>query len=171
VDCVTCHRGGIVSGRSHESISRPRAEHIRTLRKRFEQVEAASAETRPEQLVDLYLAVHSLRAEAELAKFGLVFQLSSTIEALLKKLLEDPKSSNAEGLPMIGKAVDMLGDICASKVGPDLTKEPTVQLLSAGNDLQTLMLALNSRLKPDKQETAAAVPGGLAVAELVGAGK
>ena len=147
-------------------------EHIRTLRKRFEQVEAASAETRPEQLVDLYLAVHSLRAEAELAKFGLVFQLSSTIEALLKKLLEDPNSSNAEGLPMIGKAVDMLGDLCASKVGPDLTKEPTVQLLSAGNDLQTIMTALKSRLNPDQQETAAAAtPNGLAVAELAGAGK
>lgn len=145
-------------------------EHIGTLRKRFEQVEAASEESRQEQLVDFYLAVHSLRAEAELAKFGLVFQLSSTIEALLKKLLEDSNSSIAGGLHMIGKAVDMLGELCASKVGPDLPKEPAVQILSPGDDLHALMIALKSRLKPDKQETAAAAPG-LAAAELVGAGK
>jgi DNA-binding response OmpR family regulator len=146
-------------------------EHVRTLRARFEQVEAAKDEERQEQLVDLYLAVHSFRAEAELAKFHPVVQLSSAVETRLKKLIEDSQNSGASNLEIIGDAMDLLEEIFASEAGAGLKGEPATEIANSGDDLQSLVLALRSRLKPVKQETPAATPAASPVVDLVAAGK
>jgi CheY-like chemotaxis protein len=142
-------------------------EHVRTLRARFEQMGKAKEEARQEHLVDLYLAVHSFRAEAELAKIHPVVQLSSAVEARLKKWLEDSKHSDPSSLGMIGDALEMLGNILASRIGADLANESAAQ----SDDLEAIMHALQLRLKSDKQETAAARPGALLIGDLVAAGK
>jgi CheY-like chemotaxis protein len=145
-------------------------EHIRTLRARFEQVEAAGDQQRQEQLVDLYLAVHSFRAEAELANFHPVVQLSSAVEGRLKKLIEDSQNSGASNLEIIGDAMDLLEEIFASDLGAGLTSGPAVEIANSG-DLQSLVLALRTRLKPMKQETPEATPAASPVVDLVAAGK
>jgi DNA-binding response OmpR family regulator len=146
-------------------------EHVRTLRTRLEQVGAAKEEAKQEHLVDLYLAVHSLRAEAELAKFQPVVQLSSAVEVQLKKIIEDPKNSSASNLKMIGDALDLLGEIFALKTGADLASESAMQILLTGNDLETLMLAIRTRLKPEKEEVPAPLGESSPAEELVAAGK
>jgi CheY-like chemotaxis protein len=146
-------------------------EHIRTLRTRFEQVGTAREGARQEHLVDLYLAVHSFRAEAELTNFHPVVQLSSAIEARLKKLIEDSKNPDASNLEMIGGALKLLADIFGSKVGADLASEPAMQNLSSGDDLETLMVALRARLKADKQQTPSATCDTVPVGELAAVGK
>ena len=146
-------------------------EHIRTLRSRFEHVEAARDEERQEHLVDLYLAIHSFRAEAELAKFHPVVQLSAAIEARLKNLIENSQNSGASNLEIIGDAMDLLEDIFASEVKEGLRGETAMEIVNSGDDLQSLMLAVRSRLKPDKLEIPAATPAAVPVVDLVAAGK
>jgi CheY-like chemotaxis protein len=146
-------------------------EHIRTLRARFEQVAAAKDEDRQEHLVDLYLVVHSLRAEAEVANFQPVVQLTSAVEGRLKKLIEDSNNSGTSNLEMIGDAFELLEDIFASRCGADLANERVTQNLSSGDDLDTLMVALRSRLKPDQQDTPSPTSDSAAVGGLAAVGK
>jgi CheY-like chemotaxis protein len=146
-------------------------EHIQTLRTRFEQVGTAREEARQEHLVDLYLAVHSFRAEAELANFHLVIQLSSAIEARLKKLIEESKNSGGANLQMIGDALELLADIFASKAGAYLASEPAMHSLSFGDDLDSFVVALRSRLNPDKQLTPSATSDTVPAGELAAVGK
>jgi CheY-like chemotaxis protein len=147
------------------------AEHVQTLRTRFEHAEMAREEVRQEQLVDLYLAVHSFRAEAELANFHLVVQLSSAIEGRLKKAIEDLKNSGASNLEMIGDALELLADIFVSNAGADLASEPAMQSLNSSNDLETFMAALRSRLKPDRQQMPSATSDAVTVGELTALAK
>jgi CheY-like chemotaxis protein len=146
-------------------------EHVQTLRKRLEQVEAASEEIRQEQLVDLYLAVHSIRAEAELANFRVVVQLSSAVEARLKSVIEDKANCSSTSLEMIGEAFDVLGDVLASRQETDLAKKPAMENLEPADDLDALVLALKNRLKPQRQESISAIAETLPVPDLVAAGK
>jgi len=144
--------------------------HIRTLRIRLEQVGTAGDAERQERLVDLYLAVHSFRAEAELANLPQVVGLSSAIEAQLKRSIEDAKNCGPNPGP-VGEALDLLGYIFASKVGGDLAHEPAMNTLSLGEDVQTLLAELASRLNPDQQQTASAMAEVSPAVDLVEAGK
>jgi DNA-binding response OmpR family regulator len=146
-------------------------EHVRTLRTRFEQVQMAKVEERQEHLVDLYLVVHSFRAEAELANVQPVVQLSGALEARLKKAVEEPANCVASTLEIIGRALDLLGDIFASKAGADLASNPAMQNVIPGQDLEALVLALRSLLKVDKEEVAAAKRDALPALDIVAAGK
>jgi CheY-like chemotaxis protein len=130
-------------------------EHIRTLRARFDQVGTAKEQERQELLVDLYLAVHSFRAEAELAKFPSVVQLSSGIEARLKTSVEGSRDFNPN-LGAVGEGLELLGNIFASKAGADLSPESSLQMLSVDEDVQKLLVALATRLTTDKGEAPAA---------------
>jgi hypothetical protein len=139
--------------------------HVRTLRIRLDQVGTVAEGERQERLVDLYLAVHSFRAEAELANFAPVVQLSSAIETRLKRLIEGAQSG-APNLGPLGEALDALGHIFASRVGADLAHAP-----NPGEDVQTLVAELASRLNSDQQQTALPAPGSSPAVDLVAAGK
>ena len=146
-------------------------EHVRTLRTRLEQVGAAKEAQKQEHLVDLYLAVHSFRAEAELANVPPVVQLSSAVEARLKKAVEDSTNGVASNLEMIGGALDLVEQVFASKAGADLLSEPATKNLAPGVDLESLVHAWRSVMKGDKKEVATARRDALPVVDLVAAGK
>jgi CheY-like chemotaxis protein len=144
--------------------------HVRTLRIRLEQVGTVAESERQERLVDLYLAVHSFRAEAELAKSHPVVQLSSALEARLKRLLEGAQNCGPD-LTSIREALDLLGHIFASKAGADLAHEPATQVLSLGEDIRAMVAEVASRLNPEQQQTALAMPGSSPAVDLVEAAK
>jgi len=144
--------------------------HVRTLRIRFEHVGTAGKEERQERLVDLYLAVHSFRAEAELAKFNPVVRLGSAVEGRLKKLIEDAQDCGSK-LEPVGQALDLLGYIFASRNGANVAQEPVTQILSISEDVQALLAEVASRLNPDQQQGATAIPDASSVVDFVAAGK
>jgi DNA-binding response OmpR family regulator len=145
-------------------------EHIRTLRTRFDEVGTAKEQERQELLVDLYLAVHSFRAEAELAKFPSVVQLGSAIEARLKRSVEGSRDFNPN-LGTVGEGLEMLGNIFASKAGAHLSSESSLQMLSLDEDMQKLLLALATRLTTDKDQAPAAIQEPSPVVDLIAVGK
>jgi CheY-like chemotaxis protein len=144
--------------------------HVRTLRIRLDQVGTVAEKERQERLVDLYLAVHSFRAEAELANFHPVVQLSSAVEARLKRLIEGAQNCGPN-LGQVGEALDALGSIFASRAAADLAHEPATQILNPGEDIQALVVQMVSRLNSDQQQTAVPVPGSSPAIDLVAAGK
>jgi hypothetical protein len=144
--------------------------HVRTLRIRLEQVGTVAESERQERLVDLYLAIHSFRAEAELAKSHPVVQLSSALEAQLKRLIEGAQNC-APDLTSIREALDLLGYIFASKAGVDLAHESAAQVLSLAEDIQGMVAEVASRLNPEQQQTALAMPGSSPAVDLVEAAK
>jgi CheY-like chemotaxis protein len=144
--------------------------HVRTLRIRLDQVGTVAERERQERLVDLYLAVHSFRAEAELSNFHPVVQLSSAVEGRLKSLIEAAQSGSPDVEP-IGEALDALGQIFAAMSGADLAHESATQVLNPGEDIQALVEKAVSRLNSHQQQTALAMPGASPAADLVAAGK
>jgi DNA-binding response OmpR family regulator len=144
--------------------------HVRTLRIRLDQVGTVAEAERQERLVDLYLAVHSFRAEAELANSHPVVQLSSAVEARIKRIIEGAQSC-APNLGPVGEALDLLGYVFASRSGPDLAHEPGTQILNPGEDIQALVVEMVSRLNSDHQQTALSIPGSSPAVDLVAAGK
>ncbi len=91
--------------------------HIRDLRNHFEQIGQATAEEmRQEMIVNLYLAAHSLAAEADLAKLDSILETASELEGLLKTMVEDPKSASSSTLEKAGSALKSLDELCTEEV-------------------------------------------------------
>jgi CheY-like chemotaxis protein len=103
--------------------------HIRDLRNHVEQInQAASEEIRQEMVINLYLAVHSLAAEAELAKLRSIFQTASTLEALLKTFVEDSNTSTASTLSLAATALELLDELSAQVKAADADEAPAEEL-------------------------------------------
>lgn len=116
--------------------------NIQTLQERLDHfTDARNDAERQEVIVDLYLAVHSLSAEAKLAKLDTIFLLSSALETLFKKLVEEPKSSMASAVELAEAALDLLNDFCETRPTANLN-EPPIRILLATDDpvAQTISL-------------------------------
>lgn len=94
--------------------------------------EATDEAFRQEIIVELYLAVHSLAAEANLAKLQTIFQLSSFVEALLKKFVEET-GSTMTSLSIVAHAFELIHDLCDAKFTANLADQP-LQLLVVADD-------------------------------------
>ncbi|MEY2427949.1 MAG: hypothetical protein QOJ40_834, partial [Verrucomicrobiota bacterium] len=87
----------------------------------------------PDFLGDLYVGVHSLKSDAERAGLQALSRLSSSLEAMLKKLLEKPKLCTPSTLDTAAAALDLLAKLCQSRSNPDLASSP-VRLLVVDDD-------------------------------------
>jgi PleD family two-component response regulator len=96
--------------------------------------QTGNADARQEILVDLYLRIHSWSLNASLAGLVPAFQVSSALEALLKKLLEHPKNFTASTRQTIAAAVDLLQDLCVRELKVGLITDPPFRLLVVDDD-------------------------------------
>jgi CheY-like chemotaxis protein len=120
---------------------------------------ATDEEERKDILGGLYIQIHSLSSEAEQAELRSAFRLSAALQALLKKLLEQPAlsiASTASTADTAAAALDLLDDLCRSRLNPDLANPP-LQILVVDDDpvarraiSGALQLALE---KPDSAES------------------
>ncbi len=90
--------------------------------------------TRQEMLGDLYLRLNALIPERDSIKTHPAVRMSAAIEALIKKLLEDPKHGTSSTLFTLATAVDVLHELCAPGVRPDLASNPPFHMLVADDD-------------------------------------
>ena len=102
-----------------------------------QQLQAAQPDAEPadhlEFLGDLYLAVHKLGSEAQHAALDAAVRLSSSLESMLKKMLERPKAWTPSNVQAAAAALDLLLDLCRTGANPDLA-QPPVQLLVVDDD-------------------------------------
>ena len=88
-------------------------------------------------LAKLFLDVHSLNLGAEAAGLHPVRKLSSVLEGMLKKLVENTEYCSPSALSAAAAALALLDDLCHTRFDPDLGSRP-IRLLVVDDDLVAL---------------------------------
>lgn len=136
-------------------------EYLASLRKLLQEVSKAQSDSaRQGPLGDLYRQVHSLTSQAAAVGLQPVSRMASALEALLKELVDKPKSATPSTLRTVANAVDLLGSLCGRELRPDLVDNPPVRILVVDDDLlsrRAVTFALQKSFeRPDTAETSEA---------------
>jgi CheY-like chemotaxis protein len=95
---------------------------------------AAGPDDLQEFLGELFLGLHSLSLEAERAELRAVSRLISTLEGMLKKLLQNTSLCTPSALDAAAAALELLGELCdRPEANPDLARPP-VRILVVDDD-------------------------------------
>jgi CheY-like chemotaxis protein/HPt (histidine-containing phosphotransfer) domain-containing protein len=86
-------------------------ETLAVLRKLIRSVMDADPAAREPLLVDLYRKVHALVGSAGFVGFAEIAQLASVLEALLKEMMDQPKTVNDSTLRTVANAVEFTGEL------------------------------------------------------------
>jgi len=89
---------------------------------------------RQAMLVDLYRHICTFGPIPDCASLQPASQVAAAIEALLKKLLENPNNASSSTLQTLGTAIELLGDLCVPGLRADLATVPPVRLLVVDDD-------------------------------------
>jgi CheY-like chemotaxis protein len=110
--------------------------HLPPLRELFDAIfQTADEETRQKILAEIYVRVHSFAPKENLAAAAHpAMRLCSALEGFLRKLLEDPNHCTMSTLVTLASGLDLLQDLCASRLNPDLLSHPPIQLLVVDDD-------------------------------------
>ncbi len=119
---------------------------------------------RQEILGDFYVRFNSLMPKVDSTEGHPALRLSAALEGLLKKLLQNSKHGTSSSLLTIATAVDLLQDLCAMRVKPDLATNPPIRLLAVDDDpmarraiICALQMAFDQPESVDSGETALAL--------------
>ncbi|HEY0550996.1 MAG TPA: response regulator, partial [Verrucomicrobiae bacterium] len=112
---------------------------------------------RKKALFALYTLVDNLRTKAIGWDLRPVWQLSSALALLLKRLSEKCKEATPTTIRTVATAIDLLSDLCVPGVRPDLIINPPIAVLAVDDDplcLRAVMFALQkAEMTPDTAET------------------
>jgi CheY-like chemotaxis protein len=108
--------------------------HIEAIRTQLQTLSYTGIDSKgPDHLGDLYVSMHWLTTEAVRAELRAAARLSSTLQGLLKKLLENRKNVTASTLSAATDAVDVLEALCVKSKNPDLV-HPEISILVVDDD-------------------------------------
>ncbi len=141
---------------THALLSRT-ATQLGALRDRIQAIfQVSDQKVQQEMLADLYLRLHALIPETDSVKTHPALRMSAAMEGLIKKLLQDPKHCTSSTLFTLATAVDVLHELCAANVKPDLLTSPPIHMLVADDDpvaRRAITLALQTSFeKPEAVE-------------------
>jgi DNA-binding response OmpR family regulator len=91
-------------------------------------IKADNEAGRVKQIQELYRRTHSLSSNAGIAGSGQVATMADALEALLKELLDKPKSINTSTLRTVASAIDFLGVLFENASSPE-KPFPTAEIL------------------------------------------
>lgn len=108
---------------------------LQELRNQLHQAQrGTTSDKRQESLGRLYVGVHSLASEAERHELRTAFRLSSALEGMLKKLLEETKLCTPAILNAADAALQLLEELCdRAAANRDLT-DPPASILVVDDD-------------------------------------
>jgi CheY-like chemotaxis protein len=93
-----------------------------------------AAEQPGQQIEQLYRKVRAFTANAGMAGLTFLAKLSAAMEALLKELLEKPKSMTPSTLRTVAQAIDLFTFLIKPGLPADLADKPPVQILVVDDD-------------------------------------
>ena len=121
-----------------------------------EVVEAAEPTARRHLLLDLHHRAESLTCKASRVALPPIAQLSSALESLLKKLLENPEHANPSTLNTLAHALDLLQDLAVPGLDPSLASDPPPRMLVVDDDpLARRAISYALQVAFDKPDSAA----------------
>ena len=110
-------------------------------------------EERHQVLVKLHELVGLLRSKADFWDLRPVWQMSSALELLMKRLVDKGKEATPSTIRTVASALDMLKDLCVPGVRPDLIINPPISVLAVDDDplcLRAVVFALQkASMAPD----------------------
>jgi CheY-like chemotaxis protein len=107
-------------------------------------------ETRQTMLVDGFLRINSLIPKSGFEVAHPAYQMSTALEGLFRKLVQDPDHSTPSALFTMATAVDLLNDLCVPGTRADLAINPPIHMLVVEDDLlarRALVGALQTAFK------------------------
>lgn len=105
------------------------------MRTQFDSVaNAADEAAKRETLVTLYLHALWLAHKLDVPELKPAFELCSSLEALLKKLHQNPTNAQHSTLHTVSAALDLLKDLCSNEIPADMTNTPPVRILVVDDD-------------------------------------
>lgn len=121
-------------------------EYLGALRKALQELGRAGNEKDwARALSELPQHVVALKEKANFWEVRPVWQMSSALELLVKRVVEKPKDATPSTLRSIGAAVDLLHSLCVPGIRPNLVIDPPIQILAADDDalcLRAILFAL-----------------------------
>ena len=128
-----------------------RLEEMRKLLSAFGK--AFDDDERHQVLVKLYELTGLLKSKADFWDLRPAWQMSSALEMLIKRLVEKGQEATPSTLRTVAGAMDVLNDLCAPGVRPDLIINPPISVLAVDDDplcLRAVVFALQkAEMKPD----------------------
>jgi len=117
---------------------------------------AEDAERR-ETFLKLFDLITALKTKANCWDLRPVWQLTSALELLVKRLADKSKEATPSTIRTIASAVDLLGELCVPGVRPDLIINPPISVLAVDDDplcLRAVTFALQkAEMIPDTAAT------------------
>jgi CheY-like chemotaxis protein len=109
--------------------------HLEPLRDLIQTIfQTTDANERQEMLADFYIRFNSLTPKFGSAAVHPALRVSAALEGLVKKLLQDPKHCTSSTLVTVATAVDLLNDLCAIGLNPDMATNPPIRILAVDDD-------------------------------------
>jgi CheY-like chemotaxis protein len=108
--------------------------HLEELRNQLEKIRYASKPADIQEcLGELYVGIHSLRAETERAELRAVARLAFSLESMLKKLLDQPRLCTPCALDTAVAALEVIEKLSRAGYSPDLANEK-IRILVVDDD-------------------------------------
>jgi CheY-like chemotaxis protein len=98
----------------------------KALEDKREELDAAKVQS---MIGDMYLRIHKVATRATLMDLGVTEHVSSTLEALLKRLYNNPKTITISTLHTVSKALKLMGRMCVPGLEARLTEHSPVRIL------------------------------------------
>jgi CheY-like chemotaxis protein len=125
-----CGAKGVNNQRRANSFFATAPEYLSEMRSLFEETRSATDnEGRQASLSNAQLGVHALAATARLHQLPVTATVSAALEALLKRLSQNPKTVNTSTLHTVSNAFDLLERLCVTGVEEKLGTFPPIQIL------------------------------------------
>jgi DNA-binding response OmpR family regulator len=133
-------------------------EHLAEIRDLLPELTKDVAEKdRREILLELHKLIVELKTRADCWYLRPVWQLSSALELLVKRLADKCKEATPSTTRTIANAIDLLAELCVPDVRPDLIINPPIAVLAVDDDplcLRAVMFALQkAEMIPDTAQT------------------
>ena len=120
---------------------------------------------RQEMVTDLFLFLHGFVVPDGLPELRAAARVRSAMEALLKKLLEQPGNTSSSALETLTTALDLLRSLCVWGLNPRLATKPPIRLLVVDDDPVSRRIIMGAlQVMFDKPDSAANGAAAIALA-------
>jgi CheY-like chemotaxis protein len=123
---------------SPEALRATALEGLAKLREQFQLISPDQDDiTRAKMLAGLYTDARTLTLNLNSRALRPAFQVSSVLEALLKKIHDKPSNATPSTMKTVETAIDLFRELCLSEVNPEFADEPAISILVVDDDLLT----------------------------------
>lgn len=108
---------------------------LNEMRKLLQEASKADENSRPAVIEQLYRRVRSFSSNAGMAGLLYVAKMGAAIEALMKEMVEKPKTVTPSTLRTTAHAIDFFGELCKPGLPPDLADNPPIEILVVDDEM------------------------------------